>query len=76
LKLATHILSLHLVEEDEKPKSQQDADEAMEGSEIGNDAEDEAEKKEYVKKEYYAREYVSDGVTEEQVNQLIIKSSR
>ena len=48
----------------------------MEGSEIGNDAEDEAEKKEYVKKEYYAREYVSDGVTEEQVNQLIIKSSR
>lgn len=48
----------------------------MEGSEIGNDAEDEAEKKEYVKKEYYARDYVSDGVTEEQVNQLIIKSSR
>ena len=53
------------VEEDEKPKSQQDADEAMEGSEIGNDAEEETEKKEYVKKEYYAREYVSDGVTEE-----------
>ena len=37
----------------------------MEGSEIGNDAEEETEKKEYVKKEYYAREYVSDGVTEE-----------
>jgi len=63
-QLLTHLLRV-IVEEDEKPKSQQDADEAMEGSEIGNDAEDETEKKEYVKKEYFAREYTADGMTEE-----------
>ena len=62
------------IEEDERPKSQQE--EEAEGSEIANEQEDEGEKKEYVKKEYYARPYNSDGVTEAEVNSLIIKNTR
>jgi hypothetical protein len=49
---------------------------AGEGSENGDNYEDEAEKREYVKKEYFAKPYKSDGVTEASVNSLIIKNSR
>lgn len=50
--------------------------EEAEGSDVGNDQEDEGEKKEYVKKEYFARPYNSDGVTEAEVEALIVKNSR
>lgn len=49
---------------------------AGEGSENGDNYEDEAEKREYVKKEYFAKPYKSDGVTEAAVNSLIINNSR
>ena len=49
---------------------------AGEGSENGDNYEDEDEKREYVKKEYFAKPYKSDGVTEAAVNSLIIKNSR
>ena len=48
----------------------------MEGSDMGDNYEDEAEKREYVKKEYFAKPYNSDGITEQAVNNLIIKNSR
>ena len=48
----------------------------MEGSDMGDNYEDEAEKREYVKKEYFAKPYNSDGITEAAVNSLIIKNSR
>jgi len=48
----------------------------MEGSEMGENYEDDAEKREYVKKEYFARPYEADGVSEAAVNSLIIKNSR
>jgi hypothetical protein len=48
----------------------------MEGSDMGDNYEDEAEKREYVKKEYFAKPYNSDGITETAVNNLIIKNSR
>ena len=48
----------------------------MEGSDMGENYEDEAEKREYVKKEYFAKPYNSDGITEAAVNSLIIKNSR
>ena len=53
-------------------------DAAPEGevSDLGDNYEEEAERKEYVKKEYFARDYVSDGITETAVNALIIKNSR
>ena len=43
---------------------------------MGENYEDEENKKEYVKKEFFARPYNSDGVTEADVNKLIIKNSR
>lgn len=43
---------------------------------MGENYEDEENKKEYVKKEFFARPYTSDGVTEADVNKLIIKNSR
>ena len=48
----------------------------MEGSDMGDNYEDEAEKREYVKKEYFAKPYNSDGITATAVNNLIIKNSR
>jgi hypothetical protein len=50
--------------------------EEVEGSDMGADQEDEGEKKEYVKKEYFAQPYNSDGVSEAQVNSLIIQNNR
>jgi hypothetical protein len=47
-----------------------------EGSEFAEGDEDDGEKKEYVKKDFVARPYISDGVTEEQVNSLIVKNTR
>jgi len=63
----------HIIEEPEK-----DADQAemAEGSEFAEGDEDDGEKKEYVKKDFVARPYNSDGVTEEQVNNLIVKNTR
>lgn len=43
---------------------------------MGENYEDDAEKREYVKKEYFARPYEADGVSEAAVNSLIIKNSR
>lgn len=50
--------------------------EVAEGSEFGEDAEDDGEKKEYVKKDFVAKPYSSDGITETEVNNLIVKNSR
>lgn len=47
-----------------------------EGSEFAEGDEDDGEKKEYVKKDFVARQYISDGVTEEHVNSLIVKNTR
>lgn len=47
-----------------------------EGSEFAEGDEDDGEKKEYVKKDFVARPYISDGVTEENVNSLIVKNTR
>jgi hypothetical protein len=48
----------------------------MEGSEMGDNYEEDAEKREYVKKEYFARPYAADGATETAVNSLITKNTR
>ena len=47
-----------------------------EGSEFAGEEDDEGDKGEYVRKEFFAKPYVSDGITEEAVNQLIVKKSR
>ena len=51
-------------------------DEAGEGSEFGENFGEDGEKKEYVKKEYFAKPYISDGITEADVNNLIVKNTR
>lgn len=51
-------------------------DEAGEGSDFGENFGDDGEKKEYVKKEFFARPYISDGITEADVNNLIVKNTR
>lgn len=70
----THSLTRHLLTDKE---ADENADgEVGEGSDFGENYGDDGEKKEYVKKEYFARPYVSDGVTENDVNNLIVKNSR
>ena len=49
---------------------------AAEGSEFAGEEDDDADKQDYVRKEFSARKYESDGITEEAVNQLIVKPSR
>ena len=60
----------------EEPEKDADQAELAEGSEFAEGDEDDGEKKEYVKKDFVARPYISDGVTEEQVNSLIVKNTR
>jgi hypothetical protein len=71
--ILTSGFNIQIIEEPEK-----DADQAemAEGSEFAEGDEDDGEKKEYVKKDFVARPYISDGVTEEQVNSLIVKNTR
>ena len=60
----------------EEPDKDVEQPEGADGSEFAEGDDDDGEKKEYVKKDFVARPYISDGVTEEQVNSLIIKNSR
>lgn len=60
----------------EEPEKEVEQVEVAEGSEFGEDAEDDGEKKEYVKKDFVAKPYSSDGITETEVNNLIVKNSR
>ena len=60
----------------EQPDKDVEQPEGAEGSEFNDGDEEDGEKKEYVKKDFVARPYISDGVTEEQVNSLIIKNTR
>ena len=71
--LRKHFELTDTLEEPDKDVEQPDV---AEGSEFADGDEDDGEKKEYVKKDFVARPYISDGVTEEHVNSLIIRNTR
>lgn len=50
--------------------------EKAEDSEFAEGDEDDGKTKEYVKKDFVARPYISDGVTEDMVNNLMVKNTR